>query len=135
VGLGKIRFRKVHIKTVVCWLVPFIALNVVLSLIFTPSQSQEIGTGLSTAIRVCLFSPIFEELFFRGALMSREKSFGAVFLSGIVFGIFHGAELFVPTFLLGVYLAISYKRTNNFLIPAMLHVSNNTIAFILSLLF
>jgi membrane protease YdiL (CAAX protease family) len=97
-----------------------------------------------TSIEAYLFSflvfvltPAFcEELFFRGYI---QKCFvlslspgRAVFLTGMAFALFHfnGFNLLLLT-LLGWYIGYIYWKSDNFLVPAVAHGTNNLVALIL----
>lgn len=85
-----------------------------------------------------ILAPIFEELIFRKALISRTINYGesiCVLLSGITFALFHGnsAQTFY-SFVLGVFAAFIYVKTKNILYPVILHMVINLFGAIAELL-
>ena len=59
---------------------------------------------------ICLMPAIFEEMFFRGAVLtSYEKIYGskkAIILCGLVFALMHNSiSVFVPQFIIGIFLS------------------------------
>ena len=84
-----------------------------------------------------LFSPIVEELIFRGLLYPMLKKHIGVFwgcvLSSLLFSYIHDNVLsFALLFLFSVYLTMIYERNNNLIIPIACHAFFNI--FMLSLL-
>jgi len=84
-----------------------------------------------------LFSPIVEELIFRGLLYPMLKKHIGVFwgcaLSSLLFSYIHDNVLsFALLFLFSVYLTMVYERNNNLIIPIACHAFFNI--FMLTLL-
>ena len=84
-----------------------------------------------------LFSPILEELIFRGLLYPMLKKHIGVFwgcvLSSLLFSFIHDNVLsFTLLFLFSVYLTMVYERNNNLIIPIACHAFFNI--FMLTLL-
>ncbi len=77
-------------------------------------------------------APIFEEIFFRGFLFRgfRQK-YGwkiALFLSALIFSLFHGqVATLIPTFLLGSLFAYMVQRTESILPSMILHFLVNSV--------
>lgn len=80
---------------------------------------------------VGILGPIFEELFFRKAVIDRLRRYGelpAILISGLIFGLIHGnfSQLFY-TIAMGVVLGFVYLRTGNVLYTITLHCAFNII--------
>lgn len=124
---------RVSFFNILCSLVFFIALSMCLSFAFPPLKTAENTFGFSRAVLVCTAVPLGEELFFRGAVFSRLKIAGngviAVFVSALIFALCHaGFSAFCVSFVLGVFLALYFERTNSFLLPVLCHAVNNFIS-------
>lgn len=93
------------------------------------SPAQAVAAFVSVAI----FSPLFEELYFRGVLFLflRDKYgfFIPAFVSSALFGILHGAFYFVPLFLFGFILCYLTERTGSLGAALFAHGLNNALAF------
>ncbi|MBJ8027539.1 CPBP family intramembrane glutamic endopeptidase [Bacillus cereus group sp. N21] len=132
------------------YLVLFFILNIVLnSLILThlfPDATTQQASALNLdvlkqyqfllIIGFAIFTPIFEEIIFRGIILrffsERFPFWIAAIGTSLIFGIAHTYSLgvMIVTFLMGLLMAILCKRTNSIL-PAMLfHIMNNTLAFL-----
>lgn len=90
---------------------------------------------LITAI-VGIIDPIAEELLFRGVIHTAyQNKHGfeiAVIVSSLVFALAHFDLAVIPiVFPLGVILAYAYYRTESLLTPVLMHMTNNTVVFIL----
>lgn len=79
----------------------------------------------------CILPAIFEELFFRGAVLNVLKKFGnmfAIISTAILSCVISGNLIHVPgLFLLGVVLGFFTIETNNILIPIAIHSLARTI--------
>ena len=83
-------------------------------------------------LNLVIFTPIFEELLFRGLILSGIKNNynipTALILSSVLFGILHidviGAAVF------GFWLGWIYIKTNNIVLCIIVHSACNTISFI-----
>ena len=80
---------------------------------------------------VGILGPIFEELFFRKAVIDRLRRYGdlpAILISGLIFGLIHGnfSQLFY-TAAIGMVLGFVYLRTGNVLYTIALHCVFNII--------
>lgn len=94
---------------------------------------------LIAVVATVVIAPIAEELFFRGVAFNawvREYGLRAgVVLSALLFGVIHGSlAAFVPIFVLGLALAIIYRRTGNLASNIALHATFNGISVLLALL-
>ena len=90
----------------------------------------------SVAIAV-LVVPLFEEMVFRGFLLSaflrRMGSAGAVVLSAALFGLLHGVDhvfYAVPVFVLGLILGWLYVRTGRLWVAVGCHGTFNALALV-----
>ena len=107
------------------------------------SNLIDILLGSSMFLRVLavgILAPIIEELIFRKLLIDRLIKYGeflAIFLSGLLFGLFHGnfQQFFYATFL-GWLFAFVYIRTGNIRNTILLHMTINlgTVVVSMSLL-
>ncbi len=89
-------------------------------------------------ITVVICAPIFEELLFRGFLLTRLRRFGswfAIITSGVMFGLFHQnhEQLFFAT-AFGILTAFVAMRTRSIIPGIIAHVLLNGYAFLLELL-
>ena len=96
------------------------------------------GLGLiANLLIVGLAAAIGEELFFRGILLrvianSSQNNHTAVWISSIVFALFHLQPLkIVPMIFLAVVLGYLYVRTGSLWVTILVHALNNSIVVIL----
>lgn len=86
-----------------------------------------------------LLAPALEEWLFRKLLVDRTIRYGegtAIFLSGLMFGLFHGnLNQFVYTFLVGAFWAFIYVKTGRLRYTIYLHMALNFMGSIGSLFF
>lgn len=86
-----------------------------------------------------LLAPALEEWIFRKLLVDRTIRYGegtAIFLSGLMFGLFHGnLNQFVYTFLVGAFWAFIYVKTGRLRYTICLHMALNFMGSIGSLFF
>ena len=86
-----------------------------------------------------LLAPALEEWIFRKLLVDRTIRYGegtAIFLSGLMFGLFHGnLNQFVYTFLVGAFWAFIYVKTGRLRYTIYLHMALNFMGSIGSLFF
>jgi hypothetical protein len=81
-------------------------------------------------LKVVIVAPVIEELIFRGVimhgLMKNYSKFTAVFVSALMFALFHlNPWQFPATFILGLLLGILMVRTHNILLCISGHAMNN----------
>ena len=86
-------------------------------------------------ISICIFAPIWEELFFRGILLRRFamkwKATTSIIVSSFIFGLMHiGGSSMLHAFLFGCFLAYAYLRTKNIWVPIVLHSVSNFLSFV-----
>lgn len=82
-----------------------------------------------TAVLLALFVPVGEELLFRGVVMRGLLRYGAVvavLASSVVFALFHGINMALPTALVVGIIAAEMARRSGSIWPAVaVHVVNN----------
>ncbi len=95
-------------------------------------QASMIGddTSLIGIIAVVIVAPVFEEIFFRGLLLStlrKGMSTGlAIFLSAVIFGVAHGQILWMAyTFIVGLVFAYVVVKTGSIATSMVLHIVFN----------
>lgn len=86
-------------------------------------------------LKVVIMAPLIEELIFRGVimhgLMRNYSKFTAVFVSALMFALFHlNPWQFPATFVLGLLLGILMLRTRNIYLCIMGHAINNGLVLI-----
>lgn len=92
--------------------------------------------GIYGAImKVVVMAPIIEEMIFRGVimhgLMRNYSKFTAVFVSALMFALFHlNPWQFPATFILGIVLGILMVRTNNIFLCIIGHAINNGLVLV-----
>lgn len=104
---------------------------------FTPPMGR--AEAVAYFISIAIVPAIFEELFFRGAIMQSLRRFGdgfAMIVSAILFALSHGNLVQGPNaFLVGLVLGYFALRTGTILTPIIMHFINNAIAAGLNLAF
>jgi membrane protease YdiL (CAAX protease family) len=91
---------------------------------------------LMTGILVIGVAPgISEELWFRGffgrGLVSRLGTFGGVFLTSLLFGLFHwDPRVAVKAMGMGAVLHLLYLVSRSLLVPMLLHISHNAVGIV-----
>jgi membrane protease YdiL (CAAX protease family) len=80
---------------------------------------------------VGILAPVFEELFFRKAIIDRLRRYGdlpAILISGLIFGMIHGnlSQIFYAT-AVGMLLGFIYVRTGSVLYSMSIHAGFNMI--------
>ena len=115
----------------------------------TSNNQESINTmfkelPLLTLVLTCLYAPFVEESLFRlnlSKLINNKKMF--IILSGFIFGFLHVIGQFsnIKEFLyvfqysaLGIYLAKTYKESNNIFVSISIHFMQNFLAAILILI-
>lgn len=91
--------------------------------------------SLQMIICVGIVAPIIEEFFFRKLLIDRIYRYGefsAVFISGLLFGLFHqNYEQFFYTAGVGMVFALVYCRTGSYSLVVLLHLAFNMVLGVL----
>jgi len=79
---------------------------------------------------------ICEEILFRGVIQRSLERFGtflSIFITGILFGLFHmDFQRFIGTFLLGILIGFIVYRTNSLYGGMFAHFANNSLAVLIS---
>ena len=90
--------------------------------------------GASQLVVLCVFAPIFEELLFRGVMLSHHMKYGAwsaCLITALYFGFFHGnLQQLLYTPVLGVIMAMVVLKTGSLISSIIIHVMVNFIGFI-----
>jgi uncharacterized protein len=102
-------------------------------------QVISLADPVIAVLATVVIAPIAEELFFRGvALNAWAREYGvrrAIVLSALLFALIHASlAAFVPIFVLGLALAIIYRRSGNLASSIALHATFNGISVLLALL-
>ncbi|MCG9128626.1 CPBP family intramembrane metalloprotease [Candidatus Poribacteria bacterium] len=99
----------------------------------SPVNKKLLIANIISIFNLTIITPIFEEFFFRGILLTRWSikwnTSKAIFVSSILFGILHSD--IIGKILFGYVLAILYIKTRSLYVPICIHIINNTIAIIL----
>jgi membrane protease YdiL (CAAX protease family) len=89
-------------------------------------QLNQISLILIFIFQAVIFSPVVEELFFRGFLLTFLKNYTspalAIVLSAGVFACAHlNLGAFLPLWFLGIVLGVAYEHTGSLLVPMTIH--------------
>ncbi len=91
--------------------------------------------NMLNALLIVLLAPLVEEVLFRGLLLpawsGRWGMRPAVVFSSLIFAVLH-VEI-IGGFIFGVVTALAYLRTRRLLVPLVIHVANNALAWLLVL--
>ena len=91
---------------------------------------------LTMVLTVALLPAVFEELFFRGAVLSTLDTYGtvpAVFISSAFFVLMHGLDwFFLSTFFAGIVFAVTVKITQSVFASMIIHFLNNIMTYVLA---
>lgn len=114
------------------WLSEMVHLPNIAENVFAQMKNNVFGI-----MSVCIIAPIFEEIFFRGAiegylLRKWENPRWAILVSALIFGLIHmNPAQILFAFLFGIILGELYYRTGSLLPSIILHFINNTLSLIL----
>ncbi|PFB28514.1 CPBP family intramembrane metalloprotease [Bacillus cereus] len=125
------------VMTMIVLLIYLAVLNLVLphglgvnesNIVIEPTKSEII----LYVVVLTIFAPIWEELLFRGMfftkLSQRFSTLTSIVISAFIFTLGHpltvGSVLYI--FGGGICLAYTYKKTNNLLVPWVIHLFNNS---------
>lgn len=99
---------------------------------------DNIVTAVLFFINIAIIPAIFEELYFRKALISLTRKFGdkfAIFISAVAFGLIHmNIVQGIFAFLMGLILGNLYIKTNNLKLNVLVHGLNNAYVAISAIL-
>ncbi|WP_249029944.1 CPBP family intramembrane glutamic endopeptidase [Tannockella kyphosi] len=118
----------------------------------TGSSNQQLFEALQSVgpifmfLQAVIFAPILEELLFRGIIfrsLSNRNIYLAHFISAFSFGLVHVYSYLVAGdltqliymvmyILMGLALSIAYQKKGTIIVPIIIHLLNNGIAFIVS---
>lgn len=148
--LSYIQFNQITLKTLRNWLLITIATVLTIETIITIFNFKEAEELMlmwySTAknkplyfLAIVIIAPLFEELFFRGFLLSNLKdSFlgvtGGLIISSAVWAAIHmqyDLANIVMIFFMGLIFGAAKIKTNSILTPLAMHSTYNAIAFIM----
>ena len=92
-----------------------------------------------TFLNVSIFAPFFEEWLCRGivlrGMLKKVKPGWAIVISAVFFALIHmNLWQAVPAFLLGLLFGYVYYKTGSLKLTMLMHFTNNTMAFALSLI-
>jgi membrane protease YdiL (CAAX protease family) len=96
-----------------------------------------LGSGGWTVLLTVVLAPVFEEILFRGilleSLLGRMKSWQAVAVSALLFGLVHASipPQMVNAIVVGLVLGYIYVLTRSLIPVIMVHALNNGIAYLL----
>lgn len=94
------------------------------------------GNYLLMIFFIAVIPSVFEELFFRGAVLSFLSQKGVVYsvvVSALFFTMVHGLDYyFISTFFAGAVLAVSVHLTSSVYTAMIIHFANNIMSYILS---
>ena len=104
-------------------------------------SSYKTSSNLSAVclyLNVSLIGPIVEEIMFRGIILNRlSKRWGynvGIIVSSLLFAIQHLEMAIIGAFLWGIIMSLLYLKTNNIMIPITVHIINNSLVTIITLL-
>lgn len=106
---------------------------------YMPGDERVFGDGFCTLITIVIISPIMEETIFRGRLYNllghTASPFMAAFLSSFLFAAIHLQPIvIIDGFLSGMLFSYMYLLKRSIILPIMLHICNNMIAYGLQIL-
>ncbi len=100
--------------------------------VFDLTSSSPIFEKIIYIIALAVIPGIFEELFFRKALIDLLKKYGATFaivMSALIFGFAHmNAPQIIVAFLMGLIFGKIYLKTKDIKITMLVHIMNNFMA-------
>ncbi len=106
-----------------------LTLTFAILLSFIMPSLHTVELSLINVISIVLLAPIFEELFFRGALSGLPYP---IISTALIFGVFHGTG-FIQATLMGVILAYFYRSSKRLITPIVCHFANNLLALVCTL--
>jgi membrane protease YdiL (CAAX protease family) len=90
--------------------------------------------AVSQLVILCVFAPIFEELLFRGVMLSHHLKYGAwhaCIISALYFGLFHANLSQLPyTFVGGLFLAMVTLKTGSIIPSIIIHTLLNFTSYL-----
>lgn len=106
---------------------------------YLPGDERVFSDGVYTLLTIVIISPIMEEIIFRGRLYNllghTASPFVAAFLSSFVFAVIHMQPIIIiDGFLSGMLFSYMYLLKRSIILPILLHICNNMIAYGLQIL-
>ncbi|MDL2287647.1 CPBP family intramembrane metalloprotease [Eubacteriales bacterium OttesenSCG-928-G02] len=102
------------------------------------AQNLSLLPVLSSFISTVIIAPIFEEILFRGALLQSLLPFNKIYAitaSAFLFGTLHGQiNMIVNALIFGIMIGIGFSKTKSLFICIFIHMLNNGLSFLTSLL-
>ncbi|MBQ9117541.1 MAG: CPBP family intramembrane metalloprotease, partial [Clostridia bacterium] len=90
--------------------------------------------GVSQLVILCVFAPIFEELLFRGVMLSHHLKYGAwhaCIITSLYFGFFHmNLQQLFYTFVGGLFMAMVVLKTGSLITSMIIHALLNFTSFL-----
>lgn len=145
-----ISFKSFFVPFCICFPIATVGSNIgnlvtELGGLFTSGETSDGVTALLAStdtfqmfVCVGIVAPIIEEFFFRKLLIDRIYRYGefsAVFISGLLFGLFHqNYEQFFYTAGVGMVFALVYCRTGSYSLVVLLHLAFNMVLGVLPML-
>ena len=110
--------------------------NMILFKIVPPNPISNSNT-LLLFISSAIIGPIYEEMLFRHILLNKLKKFNSptqsIIISTLIFSILHlNPVKILYAFILGLFLNITYHKTNNLKSSILIHISANSISLLLN---
>ena len=122
------------LQFVISWIYEKIGLNYDIFGELSVEPSNTLISKIMYIISMTIIPAIFEELFFRKAILNYSKSYGnafAVIFSAILFGLFHmNLNQGIFAFLIGILFGIIAIKTSSIKLTVLLHFLNNFYAAI-----
>lgn len=99
-----------------------------------PGDGRVFGDGAYTLITIVIISPIMEEIIFRGRLYNLLTHTASPFMSAVLSSFVFAAIHFEPIIIIGGFLSgmlfsYMYLLKRSIILPILLHICNNTIAY------
>lgn len=106
---------------------------------YLPADDRVFNDGMYTLLTIVVISPIMEEVIFRGRLYNllghTASPFMAAVLSSFVFAAIHLEPIvIIDGFLSGMLFSYMYLLKRSIIMPILLHICNNMIAYTLQML-
>ena len=98
-------------------------------------EINQLSSRIAFLLSGCIFGPIAEEICFRGILLGgllkmRCRPWIAILITAIVFGLLHGdAANIISALLFGILVGWLYWRTGSIIPCLIIHIVNNSFAF------
>lgn len=142
--VGRLGVRRFEPKAIV-WMVgaifAYLAVAAIYSALVTTPKQEDIADSFGPVwvqiLLIVVLAASSEELCFRGMLFGGLRTkmplWGAVVLSGVIFGALHittGVTAVPPLMVFGMILALLYDRTGSILPGMILHALNNSVALL-----